>query len=189
MPKHNRASLRQHPPDRDEFHIESLALFGTVYRVARRLTKSAADAEDLTQETYARALRAAGSFQWGTNLKSWLLTILRNIDRNRKRDGARAVVVVDEDAVSEFEGADLSSDTPEARLIRSAENRDLRAAIDSLPPVLRQTLWLRDIEELSYAEVATRLGIPIGTVMSRLSRARELLYRRMTERNEGKNRC
>ena len=72
------------------------------------------------------------------------------------------------------------SDTPEARLLRYAESRELRAAIESLPPALNQTVWLRDIEELSYAAIASRLGIPIGTVMSRLSRARELLYRRMT---------
>jgi RNA polymerase sigma-70 factor (ECF subfamily) len=169
-------------PDREAFRTETLALFGSVYRVARRLTKSTADAEDLTQETYVRALRSVGSFQLGTNLKSWLFTILRNINRNRTRDRARAVVMIDGDAVKRFDGANNSSDTPEAQLVRNAESRDLRAAVDSLPRALRQTMWLRDIEELSYAEVARRLDIPIGTVMSRLSRARELLYRRMTER-------
>jgi RNA polymerase sigma-70 factor (ECF subfamily) len=178
----NRTSQRrQRVPDRDAFHTETLALFGSVYRVARRLTGNTADAEDLTQETYVRALGAAGRFQLGTNLKSWLLTILRNINRNRTRDRARAIVVVDGDAVDRFDGADTSSETPEARLLRNAETRVLGAAIESLPPALRQTVWLRDIEELSYAEIAARLNIPIGTVMSRLSRARELLYRRMTE--------
>jgi RNA polymerase sigma-70 factor (ECF subfamily) len=167
-------------PDRDAFHTETLALFGSVYRVARRLTKNTADADDLTQETYVRALGAVGSFQFGTNLKSWLFTILRNINRNRLRDRARAIVVVDDDVVNRFDGAGDSSETPEGRLLRNAESRDLRAAIESLPPVLRQIVWLRDIEELSYAEIARRLNIPIGTVMSRLSRARELLYRRMT---------
>jgi RNA polymerase sigma-70 factor (ECF subfamily) len=179
---------QQRAPDRDAFHTETLALFGSVHRVARRLTRSTADAEDLTQETYVRALGAFGSFQWGTNLKAWLFTILRNINRNRTRDRARAIVVVDGDAVERFDGADASGDTPEARLIRTAESRDLRAAIDSLPPALRQTVWLRDVEELSYAEIAKRLNIPIGTVMSRLSRARELLYRRMTERAGGDHR-
>jgi RNA polymerase sigma-70 factor (ECF subfamily) len=178
----NRAPQRQQRvSDRDAFHTETLALFGTMYRVARRLTKNTTDAEDLTQETYVRAFSAAGSFQLGTNAKSWLFTILRNLNRNRTRDRARAIVVVDGDAVDRFDGADDSSETPEARLLRKAESRDLRAAIESLPPALRQTVWLRDIEELSYAEIARRLDIPIGTVMSRLSRARELLYRRMTD--------
>jgi RNA polymerase sigma-70 factor (ECF subfamily) len=177
----NRTSqLRQHVPDREAFRVETLALFGSVYRVARRLTKNTADAEDLTQETYLRALGAVGSFQLGTNLKSWLFTILRNINRNRMRDRARAIVAVDDDAVNGFTGVD-AGDTPEARLLRHAESRELRAAVESLPPALYQTVWLRDIEEFSYAEIASRLGIPMGTVMSRLSRARELLYRRMTD--------
>ena len=184
----NRTSPRQRPaPDREAFRIETLALFGSVYRVARRLTKSTADAEDLTQETYVRALAAGGRFQLGTNLKSWLFTILRNINRNRMRDRARAVVIVD--GAVPLDVADASSDTPDAQLLRKVESRDLRAAVDSLPRALRQTVWLRDIEEMSYAEIARRLDIPIGTVMSRLSRARELLYRHMTERaNAGRPR-
>jgi RNA polymerase sigma-70 factor (ECF subfamily) len=117
----------------------------------------------------------------GHHLKAWLFTILRNINRNWTRDRSRAIVVVDGDAVDQFEGADASSETPEARLLRNTDSRDLQAAIDSLPPALRQTVWLRDIEELPYAEIAKRLNIPIGTVMSRLSRAREQLYRRMTQ--------
>ncbi|MBI2187262.1 MAG: sigma-70 family RNA polymerase sigma factor [Acidobacteria bacterium] len=165
--------------DRGAFETESLALFGSLYRTALRLTKNPTDAEDLTQETYARALGASGRFQWGTNLKAWLFTILRNINRNRKRDRARAIVVVDGEAVDQFDGTGAASETPEARLLRDALSRDLRAAIESLPRALGQTMWLRDVEELSYAEIATRLDIPIGTVMSRLSRARDLLYRRL----------
>jgi RNA polymerase sigma-70 factor (ECF subfamily) len=166
-------------PDRGAFDTEALAYFGSVYRTALRLTKSAADAEDLTQETYARALGASGRFQWGTNLKAWLFTILRNIDRNRKRDRARAIVVVDGEAVDRFDGAGAASETPEAQLLRKALSRELQAAIESLPRALGRTVWLRDVEGLSYAEIATRLDIPIGTVMSRLSRARELLYQRL----------
>jgi RNA polymerase sigma-70 factor (ECF subfamily) len=173
--------LPQHVPDGDVFRVETLALFASVYRAARRLTKNTADAEDLTQETYVRALGAVGSFEFGTNLKSWLFTILRNISRNRLRDRARAIVVVDGDAVNRFDGVD-ANETPEALLLRDAQSRDLWAAIESLSPVLRETVRLRDIEELSYAEIARRLHIPIGTVMSRLSRARELLYRRMANR-------
>lgn len=176
----NRIQRRQRlVPDRGAFDTESLAHFRSVYRTALRLTKNAADAEDLTQETYARALGASGRFQWGTNLKAWLFTILRNVDRNRKRDRARAIVIIDGEAVDRFEGASASSETPEALLLRDAMSPDLRAAIESLPRALRQTVWLRDVEDLSYAEIAQRLDVPIGTVMSRLSRARELLYRRL----------
>ena len=179
----NRIQRRQRRlPDRGAFDTELLALFGGVYRTALRLTKNAADADDLTQETYARALGASARFQWGTNLKAWLFTILRNVNRNRKRDRARAIVVVDGEAVDQLEGASAASETPEARLLRDAVSRDLRAAIESLPRALGQTVWLRDVEELSYAEIAKRLDIPMGTVMSRLSRARALLYRRLTGR-------
>lgn len=165
--------------ERRTFDVDTLALFGSVYRTALRLTRNAADAEDLAQETYVRALGASGTFQAGTNLKAWLFTILRNLNRNRKRDHARAIVVINSEAVDHFDGAGAASDTPEARLLRDAIGRDLRAAIESLPPTIAQTAWLRDVEELSYAEIADRLKIPIGTVMSRLSRARELLYIRL----------
>ena len=166
--------------ERGTFDVESLALFGTLYRTALRMTRNAVDAEDLTQETYARALGAAGSFRTGTNLKAWLFTILRNINRNRMRDRSRAIVVVDGATVDQFDGADPSSETPEAWLIRKASSDDLRAAIASLPRALRTAVWLRDIEGLSYAEMARRLDIPVGTVMSRLSSGRARLYRRLS---------
>jgi RNA polymerase sigma-70 factor (ECF subfamily) len=168
-----------HDPNRDAFHAETLALFGSVHRVARRLTGNSADADDLTQETYVRALGASDTFRWGTNLKAWLFTILRNLNRNRARDRARALRVADGQATEGLDAAD-SSDTAETRLVRESESRELRVAIESLPPSLRQTVWLRDVEELTYAEIARRLNIPIGTVMSRLSRARALLYRHIT---------
>src|SRR5687767_11043882 len=79
--------------ERRAFDLESIALFGSVYRTALRLARNAADAEDLAQETYVRALGASGTFRPGTNLKAWLFTILRNVNRNRKRDRARAIVV------------------------------------------------------------------------------------------------
>lgn len=174
-----RIQRRQRVADRAAFDRESLSHFGSVYRTALRLTNNTADAEDLTQETYARALGASHRFQGGTNLRAWLFTILRNVNRNRKRDRARAIVVVDGEAVDQFAGAGAGNETPEARLLREASSRDLRAAIATLPCALGQTVWLRDVEGLTYAEIARRLDIPIGTVMSRLSRARELLYRRL----------
>jgi RNA polymerase sigma-70 factor (ECF subfamily) len=91
-------------------------------------------------------------------------------------------VVVDPEAVEGCEPATPVSDSPEAQLLREVMSRDLRAALESLPPALGRVVWLRDIEGLSYAEIARRLDIPIGTVMSRLSRARERLYSRLTGR-------
>jgi RNA polymerase sigma-70 factor (ECF subfamily) len=152
-----------------------------MYRTALRLTKNAADAEDLTQETYARALRASGQFRWGTNLKAWLFAILRNVNRNRRRAARRDIVIVDPAAAASETVADAAP-SPEAVLLRSVVDRELQAALESLPPKLREPLWLRDVEALSYAEIASRLRIPIGTVMSRLSRARELVYQRVTGR-------
>jgi RNA polymerase sigma-70 factor (ECF subfamily) len=168
--------------DRGAFDTASIAHFGSLYRTALRLTKNAADAEDLTQETYARALRASGQFQWGTNLKAWLFTILRNADRNRRRDAGRAIVIVDNQAVAASDACDEAAKTPEAQLLRDVLDSDLQAALESLPRAQRDTLWLREVDELSYAEIAQRLEIPVGTVMSRLAHARELLYRNLTKR-------
>jgi RNA polymerase sigma-70 factor, ECF subfamily len=181
-----RAGNRIHRPGRrttgrGAFETESIAHFGLVYRTALRLTRNTSDAEDLTQETYVRALRAAGRFQLGTNLKAWLLTILRNADRNRRRDAARALVVVDNRAVAESDVRDLPEKTPEALLLRAVIDRDLQEALESLPRYLQEIVWLRDVEELSYAELAERLDIPLGTVMSRLSKARERLFACLTE--------
>jgi RNA polymerase sigma-70 factor, ECF subfamily len=166
--------IRPHAFDRQAVeHLPSLQ------RAARRLTRNAPEAEDLVQETYVRALRSFGHFRAGTNLKAWLLTILRHAHLNRLRDSARAIVEVDEAKVERFATIAKDGSTPEQRLLENALDDELRIAHASLPLSLRQTLWLRDIEELPYAEIAKRLGIPIGTVMSRLSRARRLLYARL----------
>ena len=156
-------------PDRKAFDTESVTHIASVYRAALQLTKNPADAEDLTQETYVRALRASGSFQWGTNIRAWLLTILRNLDRNGRRDAGRAPVVVDDRAVAASRVRDDPSKTPEGLLLRDVLDRDL------------EIIWLRDVEELSYAELAARLGIPLGTVMSRLFSARERLFKQLTK--------
>jgi RNA polymerase sigma-70 factor (ECF subfamily) len=178
----NRTQRQPGEPDRGAFDTASIAHFGSLYRTALRLTKNTADAEDLTQETYARALRASGQFQWGTNLKAWLFTILRNAHRNRRRDAGRAIVIIDNQAVTASDACDEAAKTPEAQLLRDVLDSDLQAALESLPRALRDTVWLREIDELSYAEIAQRLEIPVGTVMSRLAHARELLYRNLTKR-------
>jgi RNA polymerase sigma-70 factor, ECF subfamily len=175
--------LRQ--AERAVFEAEALASLDSLYRTARRLTRSAADAEDLVQETYLKAWRAADQFQPGTNLRAWLFTILHNSARNRARDRARDAVTVDSEAVERAidlppDGSGLP-DTPESLLMRATLAPELQAAIDELPPQFREAVWLRDVEEFSYAEIADMLSIPVGTVMSRISRGRRALYVRLTE--------
>jgi len=164
------------------FEAEALASLDSLYRTALRLTRSPADAEDLVQETYLKAFRAADSFRPGTNLRAWLFTILHNSARNRVRDRAREAVSVDSDLVeraAELPPAGGPAPTPETLLIRETLAPELQAAMDALPESYREAVWLRDVEEFSYAEIAEMLSIPVGTVMSRISRGRHLLFERL----------
>jgi RNA polymerase sigma-70 factor (ECF subfamily) len=162
------------------FEREALANLDSLYRTARRLSASRADAEDLVQETYLKAFRAARQFKRGTNLRAWLFTILHNTARNRFRDRARDIVSADSDAV-ERAGEPLAPLDPEAELLRQTLAPELQAAIDALPDGFRQAVWLRDVEEFSYSEIAAMLEVPVGTVMSRISRGRQLLFKRLSE--------
>jgi len=156
-----------------------LASLDSLYRMALRLTRVPADAEDLVQETYLKAFRAADRFEPGTNLRAWLFTILHNTARNRARDRARDTVAIDSELVdqaSERVPATGLPETPETLLLRDTLTPELQSAIDALPDAFRQAVWLRDVEEFSYAEIAEMLSIPIGTVMSRISRGRRALY-------------
>jgi RNA polymerase sigma-70 factor (ECF subfamily) len=163
------------------FESEALASVDSLYRTALRLTRVPADAEDLVQETYLKAFRAADRFEPGTNLRAWLFTILHNTARNRARDRARESVIVDSEAIERAadESPTGGSDTPESLLLKDALGPELQAAIDDLPAVFRQAVWLRDVEEFSYAEIADMLNIPAGTVMSRISRGRRMLFERL----------
>jgi RNA polymerase sigma-70 factor, ECF subfamily len=169
------------------FEAEALASLDTLYRAALRLTRVPADAEDLVQETYLKAFRAADSFRPGTNLRAWLFTILHNTARNRARDRARETVSVDSEAVERAADPGTPTphlptgpvETPETLLLRETLGPELQDALDRLPEMFRQAVWLRDVEEFSYAEIAEMLGVPIGTVMSRISRGRHLLYERL----------
>src|SRR3954447_4842766 len=130
-----------------EFEAEALASLDSLYRVAMRLTRRPADAEDLVQETYLKAFRAAERFAPGTNLRAWLFTILHNTARNRARDRAREALTVDSDTVEQVaEGAApygafgevARGETPESLLLRDALTPDVQAAIDALPDAFRQ---------------------------------------------------
>jgi RNA polymerase sigma-70 factor (ECF subfamily) len=167
-------------PDRDGFADGCLAHADALYRTARRLTRSASEAEDLVQETFLKALRASRRFEHGTNLRAWLFTILMNSIRNRRRDQARQVVDVDSEAVERAGVRPEEAANPEQQLLRATLDADIQEALDALPDAFRQAVWLRDVEDFSYAEIASMLGIPVGTVMSRISRGRRLLFERLS---------
>jgi RNA polymerase sigma-70 factor (ECF subfamily) len=163
------------------FERDALACLDSLYGAGLRLTANPADAEDLVQDTYLKAFRAADQFEPGTNIKAWLFTILHNTFLNRRRRAAKEPVAVESEEIERL-AADLPGDpvTPEQLLLRDTLDADLQAALDGLPDAFREAVWLRDVDEFSYAEIAGMLGVPIGTVMSRISRGRRLLYERLT---------
>jgi len=177
--------LRRRPqPGPDSFSDEVLLHLDALYGTAVRLTRNPADAEDLVQDTVVKALRFESRFQRGTNLKAWLFTILHNTWRNRLRDAARQTVDVDSTRIDELaaqQGGPAELETPESVLLREALGQEVQAALDLLPDAFRQAVWLRDVEEFSYAEIARMLDVPIGTVMSRISRGRRQLYEKLTQ--------
>jgi RNA polymerase sigma-70 factor (ECF subfamily) len=171
-------------PSGDAFADEVLAFLEPLYATALRLTRSRSDAEDLVQDTFVKAFRFSDRYRRGTNLKAWLYTILHNTWRNRVRDASRDTVDVDSERVEEaasLPGGPVAFETPEQILLRDTLDTDLQAALDALPALFREAVWLRDVEEFSYAEIAEMLGVPIGTVMSRISRGRRLLFERLSQ--------
>ena len=161
--------------DDAEFARAALSHIDSLYGLALRLTRRAADAEDLVQDTYLKAFRSAHQFEPGTNLKAWLFTILHNTFRNIRRHDGRSPVDVDSEAVERAANDGPADQSPEQILTRQTLDADLQEALDALPDSFRQAVWLRDVEELSYAEIARVLDVPIGTVMSRISRGRRAL--------------
>jgi RNA polymerase sigma-70 factor (ECF subfamily) len=175
---------RPKSPEPDAFAAEILTHLESLFGTAMRLTRNRADAEDLVQDTVVRAFRFADRFTPGTNLKAWLYTILHNAWRNRRRDASRDPVEADSDlvdAAASLPGGPAELDTPEQVLMRDTLDADLQAALDDLPAAFRQAVWLRDVEEFSYAEIAGMLDVPIGTVMSRISRGRRQLFERLAQ--------
>lgn len=175
-------------PDDDAFTSEALGLLDSLYGTALRLARDADRAQDLVQDTYLKAFRARDRFADGTNLKAWLFTILHNTWRNRRRDQARSRVEFDSNAVEQADertigGQEVAS--PEALLLRAGVDAELQAALKALPEKFRDAVWLRDVEDLSYQEIAAALDIPIGTVMSRISRGRKQLHDLMLASRDG----
>lgn len=169
------------PARADEaFAREALSYIDSLYGTALRLTRRAPDAEDLVQDTYLKAFRAWSQFERGTNLKAWLFTILHNTFRNLRRHDGRSPIDVSSEVVEHAMDRTGVEQTPEQLLTRATLDADLQSALDALPEVFRQAVWLRDVEEFSYVEIAAMLDVPIGTVMSRISRGRRMLYDRLT---------
>jgi RNA polymerase sigma-70 factor, ECF subfamily len=152
-----------------------MPLFDQLYNFAHWLTQDRDDAEDLVQETFAKALRGFSSYQQGTNFRAWMYRILRNTFLS-SRTGRKAMMTVplEQDEDSPVVAA-VDTQTPEAILIDRSDQHLLQESLDELPLNFREILLLCEVEEMSYQEIAETLGVPIGTVMSRLSRARRAL--------------
>ena len=159
-------------PQSDSFEELAMPLFDQLYNFAHWLTRNREEAEDLVQETYAKALKGFSSFQLGTNFRAWMYRILRNTFLT-SRTGLRATSTVSLD--SEDDGLEVENETPETILMKRSNSQLVQSAIDDLPVHYREALLLCEVEEMSYQEIAETLSIPVGTVMSRLSRARRTL--------------
>lgn len=163
--------------DRAFFEQLAMPLFDQLYNHACWLTGDRTDGEDLVQETYAKALKGFASFAEGTNLRAWMFRILRNAFLN-SRSGlvAQKTGYLEDEDVS-AEEATAHDVTPELILLRSESQESIFAALESLPVGHREVILLCDVDEMSYREIAQVLDVPVGTVMSRLSRARAGLRR------------
>ena len=154
------------------FEELALPLLDRLYNFAHWLTQDRAEAEDLVQETFTKALKGFSSFQAGTNFRAWVYRILRNTFLT-SRTGLKATATVPLDL--EDEALPVTSSTPESILLDRLDQQQVWRALDELPVSYREILLLCEVEEMSYQEISSTLAIPIGTVMSRLSRARRAL--------------
>jgi RNA polymerase sigma-70 factor (ECF subfamily) len=174
MSSHSRAT--------DRFQDLAVPLLGALYNHARWQVRDASEAEDLVQETLTKALRAFDSFEPGTNFKAWIFRILRNTFLSSRTAISNSRTVFLEDHPDVLETAE-SGLTPEAELLKLNDLAALRSALDQLAPQLREVILLCDLEELKYREIAAVLDVPIGTVMSRLARARQMLRQILTSKS------
>jgi len=170
--------------DRVRFEEEALGLSDQVYRVARHLANSREEADDLVQETYARAFRSWRSYAPGTNLRAWLLRILTNLNIDRGRRSQRAPQMQPLEANDYYlydKLAESDGQTGEERVVERLSQDDIVTALSEVPHDFRDVIVLVDIGDFSYQDAAQILGIPIGTVMSRLHRGRRILKRELAD--------
>jgi RNA polymerase sigma-70 factor, ECF subfamily len=156
------------------FEELAIPLFDSLYNFAHWLAHNSNDAEDLVQETYLKALRGFASFQRGTNFRAWIFQILRNTFLSSRSKLERRMTVT-MDSEEDFPALSATSATPESLLIERSGNDAVQCAIERLPVILREVILLCDVEDASYREIAEILSIPIGTVMSRIARARKVI--------------
>jgi RNA polymerase sigma-70 factor (ECF subfamily) len=162
------------------FEELAMPLFDSLYNFARWLAQNSNDAEDLVQETYLKALRSFASFQPGTNFRAWIFQILRNSFLS-SRSKLEWRMTIDLDSDEEGPQLAVDSETPETILMNRADSGTVQRAIAGLPLHYRETLLLCEVEEMSYLEIAEVLSIPIGTVMSRLARARKAIRKSLVD--------
>jgi RNA polymerase sigma factor (sigma-70 family) len=165
------SSSSQENRPRPGFEQLAIPLFASLYNFAHWLAQNQNDAEDLVQETYLKAMRNYASFEPGTNFRAWIFRILKNTFLgSRSKLEHRMTLALDSE-----EDVPTTSATPESLLIGHFEIDTVQRAIERLPLIFREVLLLCDVEEASYREIAEILSIPIGTVMSRLARARKMV--------------
>jgi RNA polymerase sigma-70 factor (ECF subfamily) len=174
--------------DRKRFQRDALPLLDSLYAGALRMTRNPADAEDLVQETMLRAYRSFDRFEPGTNLKAWLFRIMTNAYINTYRKRQREPLKVSQDDIEDFDlyqelknHDPAYSATPESIVLDNLLDSDITQAIDDLPEQFRMAVILSDLEGFTYAEMAAIMGVPMGTVMSRLHRGRKALQKRLLD--------
>jgi RNA polymerase sigma-70 factor (ECF subfamily) len=155
------------------FEELAMPLFARLYNFAHWLTQNQVEAEDLVQETCLKALNGFASFQQGTNFRAWIYRILRNTFLTSRSGLKSTTISLDDEEGGSMEP--VASGTPESILLASVEQQTIQGALEGLSVQFREIILLCDMEEMSYQEIATTLAIPIGTVMSRLSRARRAM--------------
>jgi RNA polymerase sigma-70 factor, ECF subfamily len=161
------------------FEEVAMPLFESLHNFARWLAPNLSEAEDLVQETYLKAQRSFDSFQSGSNLRAWMFRILKNTFLTSR--SSLDFRMTDTDQFAEDVAAFATSTTPETLLITHYRNETTWRAITKLPAVYREVILMRDVEDVSYREIAEHLSIPLGTVMSRLARARRLVRESLLE--------
>ena len=167
-----------------EFRRLILPHLDGAYNLARYLTRDAVLSEDIVQDAVLRAFRSFAQYRGGSP-RAWLFAIVRNCCRTAQAGRAGAVsLVISESSLSEDAAAQVAKQpdpgpSPEEEVFRKADVNRVRMAIEAIPEPFRETIVLRDLEDLSYAEIAEVTGVPVGTVMSRLSRARAMLAKEL----------
>jgi RNA polymerase sigma-70 factor, ECF subfamily len=157
--------------DTGSFEELAMPLFARLFNFACWLTQDRATAEELVQETYMKALRGFSSFEQGTNFRAWMYRILRNTFLTSRSGLKTAPIGIDEDASVE----PIVEETPETLLLAQYRQAAIWKALDNLPVIFREVILLCDVEEMRYQEIAETLSVPVGTVMSRLSRGRKAM--------------